>query len=133
MLDYICITSIISICQMGFIFMVVASIVTRWSYFIEICWHLSSSCYMKGHVLNYLRTLIKFMAIVSSFLSISYGRLNSKMYTYVFRVLAALFWILWIQLILWWSVYSISASILWDVFIRILTDFSLYILYRRLI
>jgi len=32
MLGYICITSIINTCQMG-LFMVVASIVTHWSYF----------------------------------------------------------------------------------------------------
>jgi len=38
--------------------MVVAIVVTLWSYFIEICWHVPSCCYMKGHVQSYLRTLI---------------------------------------------------------------------------
>ena len=55
MLDYICITSIINTCQMA-LFMVVACIVTGWSYFkLQISdWQVSYCCYMEGHVLSYL-------------------------------------------------------------------------------
>ena len=35
------------------LFIVVAIIVTRWSYFIEVCWHVPSCCYMNGRIVSY--------------------------------------------------------------------------------
>ena len=132
MLDYLCFTSTVSTCQMG-LFTVTASIVTRWSYFKlwRSDWQVSCCC---CHVLSYL-----------SHANIIYGECFFLSYLrpmedwvpscipYVFRLLSALFWILWIQLELWRFVYSTSASVLWDVCIHILTDFLFCILYRGLI
>ena len=92
------------------LFTVTASIVTRWSY----CklwrsdWQVSCCC---CHVLSYLShaNIIYGDCFFLSYLRPMEDWVPSCI-TYVFRLLSALFWILWIQLELWRFVYSTSAT-----------------------